>query len=71
MIRINSENGVIRLGPFSLFWQNPEPEYPGFTVLAYKDTSIEFGDIDAGNGIHITRFKDGEIFSQQVLLKLP
>ena len=71
MIRINSENGVIRLGPFSFFWQNPEPEYPGFTVLAYKDTSIEFGDIDAGNGIFITRFKEGEIAWQRALLQIP
>lgn len=71
MIRINSENGVIRLGPFSFFWQNPEPEYPGFAVLAYGDTSIEFGEIDAGNGIFVTRFKDGEIFFQHALLRLP
>ena len=71
MIRITSDNGAIRLGPLAITWQNPVAEYPGFTLLSYGNTSIEFGDIDAGNGIHITRFKDGEIFSQQTLLLIP
>ena len=71
MIRINSDSGTIRLGPFALVWQNPDAEYGGFTVFSYRDTSIEFGDIDAGNGIHITRFEEGDVAWQQTLLLIP
>ena len=71
MIRINSDSGTIRLGPLALVWQNPDGEYSGFTVLSYGDTSIEFGDIDAGNGIHITQFEEGDVAWQRTLLLIP
>ena len=70
MIRITSDNGAIRLGPLAITWQNPDAEYPGFTVLSYGDTSIEFGDIDAGNGIYYSRYEDGDLAVSRTLLRL-
>ena len=30
---IKDDGGLIRIGPFSILWQNPDSEYPGFTTL--------------------------------------
>lgn len=67
---IDSNGGLIRIGPAAILWQNRDNEYPGFTTLSWGDSSIEFGDIDAGNGIHITTFKDGDIDYSKTLLRL-
>ena len=58
---IKDDGGLIRIGPFSILWQNPDEEYPGFTTLNAWDYGLEFGDIDAGNGIHLTKYADGDI----------
>lgn len=67
---LTSNGGLLRLGPAALLWQNQDGEFPGFTTLSWRDFSIEFGDIDAGNGVHITVFKDGEIDYRKTLLKV-
>lgn len=67
---IDSNGGLIRIGPAAILWQNRDNEYPGFTTLSWGDSSIEFGDIDAGNGIHVTIFKDGDIDYSKTLLRL-
>lgn len=67
---IDSTGGLIRVGPAAILWQNKDEEYPGFTTLSWGDSSIEFGDIDADNGIHITTFKDGDIAFQKTLLRI-
>ena len=67
---IDSTGGLIRIGSAAILWQNKDEEYPGFTTLSWGDASIELGDIDAGNGIHFTCFKDGEIEYQRTLLKI-
>ena len=70
ILDISDTGGLVRLGPLAIFWQNPDTEYPGFTTISWGDNSIEFGDIDNGNGIHVTGFKDGEIAYSRTLIKL-
>ena len=67
---IDSTGGLIRVGPAAILWQNKDEQFPGFTTLSWRDSSIEFGDIDAGNGIHYTTFKDGDIDVQRTLVSL-
>lgn len=67
---IDSNGSLIRIGPFAILCQNRDAEFPGFTTLSWGNYSLEFGDIDAGNGIHFTRFKDGDIDLQRTLIKL-
>ena len=67
---ISDTGGLIRLGPFAILWQNPDSEYPGFTTFSWNDTSLEFGDIDNGNGVYLTGFRDGEIEYSRKLLQL-
>jgi len=68
---ISDTGGLIRLGSFSLLWQNPDEEYPGFTVFNYDNYSLELGDIDAGNGIFLTKFDgEGDIEYIKQLVKL-
>lgn len=72
---IDSTGGLIRVGPAAILWQNAEScpssdGYPGFTTISWNDVSIELGDIDSGNGIHVTTFKDGDIHCQKTLLRL-
>lgn len=70
IFNIDSTGGLIRIGPAAILWQNQDEEFPGFTTLSWGDSSLEFGDIDAGNGIHVTIFKDGDIDFQKTLLRL-
>ena len=70
IFNLDSDGGLLRIGPAAILWQNAHGEYPGFTTLSWGDSSIEFGEIDAGNGIHITTFKDGDIDVQKTLVRL-
>ena len=67
---LSDTGGLIRLGPFALFWQNADGEYPGFTALSWSNYNLEFGEIDAGNGIHLTKFADGDIEYVKTLVKV-
>lgn len=58
---ISDTGGLIRLGLFAILWQNPDSEYPGFTTLNWGDYSLEFGEIDAENGIYFTKYDEGDI----------
>ena len=67
---VSDTGGLVRLGPFALLWQNPDSEYPGFTTISWGDYSLEFGEIDAGNGIFITVYGDGDILQTLPIVKL-
>lgn len=70
IFNIDSDGGLARIGPAAILWQNKDAEFPGFTTFSWDDFSLEFGEIDAGNGIHVTIFKDGDISYQRTLLKV-
>lgn len=70
IFNIDSNGGLIRIGSAAILWQNRDEEFPGFTTLSWGDSSLEFGDIDAGNGIHLTTFRDGDISFQKTLLRV-
>ena len=70
ILDISDTGGLVRLGPFALLWQNPDNEYPGFTTFSLGDYSLEFGDIDAGNGIFLTVYGDGDILQTLPIVKL-
>ena len=72
MITIDSYGGLIRFGPLALAWGNTDTlnDFPGFTTLSYGNYSLEFGDIDAGNGIFLTRYADGDIEFTKPIVKL-
>ena len=61
MIHTDSDGGLIRFGPFAIAWGNADTacDFPGFTTVSWGDYSLEFGEIDAGNGIHVTKY-DGQ-----------
>ena len=67
---IDSEGGIISLGWFAVVWGNKIDGLPGFTALSFGDVNLEFGEIDSGNGIHLTTFKDGDIDIQRTLVNL-
>ena len=58
---ICSLGGLIRFGPLALLWQNASFEFPGFTTISAGQYSLEFGEIDCGNGIFVTKYADGDI----------
>lgn len=68
---ITDDGGLIRLGSFAVLWQNQDYEfdYPGFTVFSSGDFSLEFGAIDNGNGVFITKYNDGGIEYTRPLLQ--
>lgn len=70
IFNLDSTGGLIRIGPAAIVWQNPDSEFSGFTVLSWNDYSLEFGDLDEGNGIHVTGYADGYIAYSKTLLKL-
>ena len=67
---IKDDGGLIRIGPFSILWQNPDSEFPGFTSLNAWNYGLEFGDIDVGNGIHLTKYGSGDIEYTRTIVKL-
>ena len=72
--RINSDEGVIRLGSIQLAWGNRlESEWgelEGFFCICGNNWSLEFGDIDQGQaGIHLTTWNGyDEITSTKTLI---
>ena len=61
ILNIDSTGGLIRIGPFAILWQNGDEEFSGFTTLSTGTYSLEFGEIDQGNGIFITKYSDDDI----------
>ena len=63
-INLDSEGGVIILGPLAISWGNADPEFgaDGFCSFSYGQYSLEFGDVDQGTpGIYLTHYSDGDI----------
>lgn len=58
---ISSTGGLIRLGFFAILWENATEEFPGFTAFSIEEYSLEFGEIDCGNGVFLTSYADGDI----------
>lgn len=67
---ISSFSGHITFGPLGISWGNQVDDLAGYFVLSWSDRCLEFGDIDAGNGIHYTRWEDGEVATQHTLLRI-
>lgn len=65
---INSTGGLIRFGSCAILWENSTEEFPGFTAFSIEEYSLEFGEIDSGNGIFLTHYSDGDIQYTQPLL---
>jgi hypothetical protein len=70
IIDITSDGGLIRIGSFAILWQNADLEFPGFTTFSNAHYSLEFGEIDQGNGIFITKYDDRDIEYIKPLLQL-
>jgi len=64
---VNSDHGQIRVGQLGVAWYNSQPEDaygedPGWFIISWKDTNLEFGSIDQDvPGIYRTRYIDGEV----------
>ena len=67
---VSDTGGLVRLGSFALLRQNADEQYPGFTTFSFGEYSLEFGEIDAGNGIFITTYADGDILQTLPIVKL-
>lgn len=75
IFHINSEGGQIRLGQLGIGWYNQiQDEFgvePGWFILSWKDTNLEFGQLDQDHpGIYRTRYIDGEIYHLNTYLEL-
>ena len=71
LLEINSTYGRIGLGPLQLSWQNTDEEFPGWTVLSWGESNLEFGQIDQDSpGVYMTRYVDGEVTRTRTLLTL-
>ena len=70
IFNITSQGGHICIGNWSLLWENATNEFPGFTAIANSDYSLEFGEIDNGNGIFLTKYGYGDIEFTKPILKL-
>lgn len=68
---ITTDGGLIRIGSFAILWQNADLEFPGFTTFSTDRYSLEFGDIDLGNGIFFVKYGDGDIDYVKTLAQLP
>ncbi len=69
-IDITPDGGLIRIGSFAILWQNADLEFPGFTTFSNDHYSLEFGEIDQGNGIFITKYDTHDIDYIKPLLRL-
>ena len=70
IFNINSNNGHICIGNYSILWENAEGEFPGFFVIANNDYSLEFGEIDDGNGIFLTKYGLGDVEYTKPLIRI-
>lgn len=68
---LTDDGGLIKLGSLAILWQNQDSEldFPGLTVFSAGSYSLEFGAIDNGNGIFITKYEDGDIAYSRPLLQ--
>ena len=68
---LTDDGGLVRLGTFAILWQNQDNllDFPGFTVFSAGNYSLEFGTIDNGNGIFVTKYEDGDIAYSRPLLQ--
>ena len=61
MIRIDSDEGLIKFGPFQILWGNQQGDLPGFCSFCFQNYSLEFGEIDLENGIHLIQYLDDDV----------
>jgi len=66
----SSTGGQIKIGKFIFHWANPCHRFPGYTCISFGSTSLEFGDIDAGNGIFFVKYVNGELACHRTILKI-
>ena len=71
ILDITSDGGLIRLGGLAVLWQSQDYDldFPGFIVFSLGEYSLEFGAIDNGNGVFITKYSDGDIEYSRPLLQ--
>ena len=76
-IQVNSDEGFISLGAFSVTWANSvdpffaEERLEGFCSFNFDRFSLEFGAIDHERpGLYITTYKDGDIESSEPIFQL-
>lgn len=68
---ITSDSGHISFfGHFAIIWENATNEYPGFAALTTSSYSLEFGEIDNGNGVFLTKYGDGDIEYTKPILRI-
>lgn len=67
---ISDTGGLIFIGSFAILWQNPDEQFPGFTTINAWNYGLEFGEIDAGNGIFLTKYGAGDIEYTRPIVKL-
>jgi len=70
--RVSDDHGYLTLGDFCLTWGNavnePELRLDGFCSIAYKDFSLEFGDLDQGRpGVYLNKYADGEVSKRRTI----
>ena len=70
IIEITSDFGHIYWGAFSLLWENAANDLPGLFVISSPNYSLEFGDIDNGNGVFLTKYGQGDIEYSKRIIKL-
>ena len=70
IIEITSDSGHIYWGGFSLLWENAVDDLPGFLAIGSPNYSLEFGDIDNGNGVFLTKYGQGDIEYSKQIIKL-
>jgi len=63
MINITSDSGHINLFGLTLHWFNQDDafDFPGYFCIGYNNYSLEFGEIDMGNGIYLVEYADGDV----------
>ena len=73
---LNSDYCQIRIGQLGVAWCNTQQadelgEDPGWFILSWKNTNLEFGMIDQDRpGIYRTRYENGEVIYLNTLLEL-
>lgn len=72
-LSINSDEGLLKLGAFSVSWGNyiEECDMPGFACFSWRSYSLEVGEIDQGcPGFYITKIEDSTPITVITLLQL-
>ena len=66
---IDDLGGLISIPGFSVLWQSADEEYPFFITFSLFDWSLEIGDIDNGRGVHLTKYRDGDVEHVRTILR--